>query len=47
MRHLKYDFSMSTSLVMADPEDFIYTRMVVISPKFVLVNQMKSRIEVA
>lgn len=32
---------------MADPEDFIFTKMVVVSPKYVLVNQMKTAIEVA
>ena len=38
---------MSTSLAVADQEDSIYTKMVVISPKFVLVNHMKTCIEVA
>ena len=43
----KYDFSMSTSLVMADADDFIFTKLIVVSPKYVLVNQMKAPIEVA
>ena len=45
--HRKYDFSMSTSLQMADPEDFIFTKIIMISPKYVLVNHMKSPLEVA
>ena len=44
---MKYDFSMNTSLVMADYEDFIFTKMIVASPKYVLVNHMKSPLEVA
>ena len=39
---MKYDFSMNTSLVMADFEDFIFTKMIVVSPKYVLVNHMNS-----
>ena len=43
----KYDFSMSSALALADPEDFIYTKMIVISPKYVVVNQMKGALEIA
>ena len=38
---------MSNSLQLADPEDFIFTKVILISPKYVLVNQMKAPIEVA
>ena len=45
--HRRYDFAMNTSLVEADADDFIFTKIIVISPKYVLVNSMKSRLEVA
>ena len=45
--HRKYDFSMSTSLVLADPDDFIFTKIIMISPKYVFVNHMKTSVEVA
>lgn len=32
---------------MADADDFIFTKLIVVSPKYVLVNQMKTPIEVA
>ena len=47
MRSMKYDFSMSNTLAITDAEDFIFTKMIVISPRYVLVNQMKAPIEVA
>lgn len=46
-KHRQYDFAMSSQLALADPDDFIYTKMIVMSPKYVLVNQMKAPIEVA
>ena len=43
----KYDFVLSTSLQLADAQQTIYTKMVLMSPKYVLVNMMKGPIEVA
>mmetsp|Transcript_28502 Transcript_28502/g.38012 ORF Transcript_28502/g.38012 Transcript_28502/m.38012 type:complete len:240 (+) Transcript_28502:400-1119(+) len=43
----KYDFQMNTSLALADFDEKIFTKLIVISPKYVLVNQMKGAIEVA
>ena len=34
----KYDFVLSTSLSLADAHQTIYTKMVLLSPKYVLVN---------
>lgn len=38
---------MNVALEMADFEEKIFTKVIVISPKYVLVNQMKGAIEVA
>ena len=46
-RQIRYDFSMSNTLALADAEDFIFTKIIVVSPRYVLVNQMGSPIEVA
>jgi len=38
---------MNVSLELADFEEKIFTKLIVISPKYVLVNQMTGSIEVA
>ena len=46
----KYEFSMNNSLHIADIKDYddlIVTKIIVVSPKYVFVNQMRSSIEVA
>lgn len=46
----KYEFSMNNSLHLADIKDYddlIVTKIIVVSPKYVFVNHMRSSIEVA
>mmetsp|Transcript_38812 Transcript_38812/g.28113 ORF Transcript_38812/g.28113 Transcript_38812/m.28113 type:complete len:160 (-) Transcript_38812:242-721(-) len=43
----KYEYSMTTSLSLSNYHDSIYTKMITIVPKYVLVNHMKSPLEVS
>mmetsp|Transcript_2420 Transcript_2420/g.3021 ORF Transcript_2420/g.3021 Transcript_2420/m.3021 type:complete len:131 (+) Transcript_2420:1642-2034(+) len=47
MEQKKYEFVLSTSLSLTNYHDNIYTKMIHIVPRYVLVNHMKSPLEIS
>lgn len=46
MVHQKFDMVASTTISLSDYNESVYTKVVLISPKFVLVNNLNSTLEV-
>jgi len=44
LRYKKYDFVFNTYLSLAIEDDFLYTKIVQVAPKFVVVNKMRTQI---